>query len=893
LIDYLIPGSSYDRIESSKLELQEQGFSRVEPGKQEMKQEGMCIMKFELMYCLFSLSVIFIALTIYAEEKPLYMNSSADIEARIEDLLNRMTLEEKADMLGGTGFDSKPNDRLGIPALKMTDGPVGVRSGEATAFPVSVAMAASWDTELMEEVGSALGREAKAKDKNVLLGPCICIHRVPHGGRNFESFGEDPYLTAKIAVAYIQGLQKENVIATAKHYCLNSQEFERHSIDVKIDERTLHEIYLPAFKAAVQQGPCWAIMSAYNRINGHYASSNTYLLTDILKKRWGFKGFVMSDWGAVHSIVPTLYAGLDIEMPRGKYLKKENVLQALEQGRMKESKVDDKVRRMLRAMFSIGLFDKEPDKGALDTEEHRQLALKLAQNSMVLLKNENALLPIEKDKVKSVALIGPNAAEARTGGGGSSKVTPFYEVSPLEGLKNRLGNTLDIRYAQGVIEGPQLEIIPSRYLRPPAHAVKAFGLKEGLLGEYFNNNNLSGEPCVRQIDPEIDFYVREGGVHDSIGVDNFSIRWTGQLVPEKSGQYILAITSDDGSRLYLDGELKIDNWGPHAMELKSDTLMLEAGKTYEIRVDYCEYAGYAALKLSWLYMDPDEIMTAEEKALHEALMLAKESDFTVVCVGGDHRYETETRDRRDLNLPAGHDKLIEAVARVNPNTVVVINSGASVNMPWLDQVHTVIQVWYPGQEGGNALADILLGNVNPSGKLPTTFIHKWEDSPAYGNYPGENDEVYYKEGIFVGYRYFASSDTKPMFPFGYGLSYTTFEYDNIKINKKSVEKSEQVVISLSVKNTGPCAGAEVVQLYVSDVEASVPRPKKELKGFKKVFLEPGQKETIRFSLNESNLAFYDIKTQNWIAEQGKFEVLLGSSSEDIRLKESFDFKNKD
>jgi len=449
---------------------------------------------------LFVIIIFFVLLAnhrIWSQQSPIapYQNPQLSIEVRIDDLLQRMTLQEKAEMVSGTGFDSKPLERLGIPSLRMTDGPVGVRSGNATAFLVSVAMAATWDTELIKQVGKALGQETKAKGRNVLLGPCMNIHRVPHGGRNFESFGEEPFLAARIATAYVQGVQSEKVIATAKHFAVNNQEFDRMSVDVKIDERALHEIYLPAFKAAVQEGGAWAVMSAYNRLNGYYCSGNTYLLTDILKDRWGFKGFVMSDWGAVHSTIPDLYAGTDIEMPADRYFTAQEVMAAVNEGSIKASKLNDKIRRMLRAMFAKGYFDqKENDQGALDTPVHRQLARTVAQQGIVLLKNQNNLLPLDKKKIKSIAIIGPNADVAITGGGGSSRVDPFYSVSPLEGIKNKLGDRIKIRHARGFPNQIGLTPIAPEYLRPP----KGVEGKNGLLAEYYNDMRFSGEPVIRR-----------------------------------------------------------------------------------------------------------------------------------------------------------------------------------------------------------------------------------------------------------------------------------------------------------------------------------------------------------------------------------------------------------
>ncbi|MEJ2306804.1 MAG: glycoside hydrolase family 3 N-terminal domain-containing protein, partial [candidate division WOR-3 bacterium] len=481
---------------------------------------------------------------------PTYKDQSQPIEKRVEDVLSMMTLEEKVEMLEGEGFNSPANERLGIPPMNMTDGPVGVRWEKATAFPASVSMASTWNTDLVYQVGKAIGKETKARDRNVLLGPCICIHRVPHGGRNFESYGEDPYLASRMTVSFVKGIQSENVVATAKHYACNNQEYNRFRVDVKVDERTLHEIYLPAFKAAVTEGDCLSVMAAYNRVNGHYCCANTYLLKDILKEKWNFKGFIMSDWGAVHSVIPTLYAGLDIEMPTAGYLKKNTVLSAIQGGLIREEEIDDKVRRMLRTMFVTGIFDNKLDKGAINTPEHQKLALKIAEEGTVLLKNKNKLLPLNKEKISKIAVIGPNAKEAIIGGGGSSNVDPFYSVSILDGLKNKVGKDIEVIYERGLFKEKLIKPIESSYLRPQ----KGKSGEVGLLGQYFNNTAFEGKPVISRIDKQINFDFDSDSTDKRLNKDEFSIIWTGKLLPTSSGKYIIGTSSDDGTYLYLNGK---------------------------------------------------------------------------------------------------------------------------------------------------------------------------------------------------------------------------------------------------------------------------------------------------------------------------------------------------
>ena len=578
----------------------------------------------------------------------------------------------------------------------------------------------------------------------MLLAPTVNIHRTPQGGRNFESYGEDPYLASRMAVAYIQGVQSQGVIATVKHFAVNNQEFERNSINAQVDERVLHEIYFPAFKAAVQEAGVWSVMSAYNKVNGAWCAENPHLLTDVLKGLWNFKGFVVSDWGGTHSTVETANAGLDIEMPRGKFLTAPLLLPAISNGQVTQAAIDDKVRRMLRAMFSIGLFDREEsDGGPLDTPEQRAIARAAATEGIVLLKNVGDVLPLQPRRVRSLAVIGPNAAVARVGGGGSAAVRPSYSVSPLDAIRERAGTRFEVTYALG---------------------------------------------CA------------------------------------------------------MEGEDK-----------------------------------------------EHETPEARAALIKEAVALAAKSDVALLFVGDSSRIESEGRDRATLALPAGQDELIEAIAQANKRTVVVLNAGAPVLMGrWIDQVPALLDAWFPGEEAGHAMADVLFGDSNPSGKLPVTLLKDWKDSPAYGHYPGENGAVAYSEGLYVGYRHFDKHNVEPLFPFGHGLSYTNFTYSNLTLAPRRVAPGKPVQVSLRVHNNGAREGAEVVQIYVRDIESSVDRPAKELKAFRRVVLKPGETQSVSFTLDKSAMAFYDAAKKDWVAEPGTFEVLVGASSRDIRLKASFD-----
>lgn len=674
------------------------------------------------------------------------------MKSRIEDLLKKMTLKEKVSMfVGADNWHSRPLPRLGIPALKMTDGPHGTRvilSAQddhtglpATCFPTATALAATWNLALIEEVGAALGVETRAKGCDILLGPAINIHRTPLGGRNFEYFSEDPFLTARLAVAYINGVQSQGVGTSLKHFVANNAEFERMTISSEIDERTLHEIYLPAFKAAVQEARPWTVMCAYNRLNGIYASENFWLLTQILKKEWGFEGFVVSDWGAVHDRPASAAAGLDLEMP-GSAAFPDRLWKAVRRRVVRRETIDDKVRRILGVIEKAGAFEqpKQILPGTTDTPQMRALAFKAASEALVLLKNEGGLLPLRSDKVRSLAVIGDFADQPVIQGGGSSQVTPYYTISPLQGLQARLPDSIKLVRAPG---------------------------------------------C------------------------------------------------------------RIENGLPVLHELET------------------------------------------------ALGAAAACDVALVVAALPEKVESEGYDREDLSLPGDQNELIQRVAAANPHTVVVLLNGGPVNMPWLDQVGAVVEAWYTGQECGAAIAAVLLGEVNPSGKVPMTFPARLEDTPSFIHDPGENGQVRYGEGIFVGYRYYDKKDILPLFPFGHGLSYTTFTYRDLRFSLPEISPTETLEITLEVENTGSMPGQETVQVYIRDVEASVIRPCKELKAFQKVALQAGEKCTLHFTLTPQDLSFYSTASHTWIAEAGAFEILVGSSSRDIRLQGVFHLKFTD
>ncbi|HZS77954.1 MAG TPA: glycoside hydrolase family 3 C-terminal domain-containing protein [Ktedonobacteraceae bacterium] len=815
----------------------------------------------------------------------------------IQDLLAQMTLEEKVAMLAGTNmWYTVPVERLGIPSLKMTDGPNGARGAgsltggvKTTAFPAEISLASTWNIELVERVGQALADEARMKGAQVLLAPTVNIQRSPLGGRNFECFSEDPYLSARLAVAYITGLQREGIGASIKHYVCNDQEFERFSLSSEVRERALREIYLLPFQAAVRECQPWTIMAAYNLVNGVPASESPYLLTEILRGEWGFDGVVISDWfESVKSTAASINAGLDLEMPVPRW-RDEQLLEAVKQGEVSETTIDTSVRRLLLLLNKAGLFE-HPQSGeeqAIDLPERRALVREAAAEGIVLLKNEQQALPLEPSGLTKIAVIGPNAKVALTTGGGSAQVNAHYGVTPLEGIAAKLGDQVRVSYEIGCTNYRLLPLLDSRFVLAGTE-----GNEHGLAFEYFNNDDLSGAPIYREIQTMTDimWFNLPEGVNGAM----FSARASGRFTPDETGPYTFSLVSAGLSRLSIDGREIIDNWtqqtsgteyfGFGSSEVKA-VVPLEAGHEYLLTLDFAKAVTsmLAAVRLGVLPPVP-------ANAIERATKLAAASDVAIVCVGFGGQWQSEGFDRPDMDLPGQQNELVEQVAAANPRTIVVLNTGSPITMPWLDRVAAVLQAWYPGQECGNAIADVLFGDVVPSGKLPQTFPVRVEDNPAYLNFPGENGKVYYGEGLFVGYRYYDKKRIAPLFPFGFGLSYTTFSYSPLHLSAQEMGPHETLQVSLDVTNTGQQAGKEVVQLYVRDRQARLQRPEKELKGFAKVQLEPGESKTVTIPIGRDALAYYDDREHQWVAEAGEFDVLVGASSQDIRATATFTLK---
>jgi beta-glucosidase len=799
------------------------------------------------------------------------------VEERVNELIGLMTLEEKASFVHGeTAMSLRAIPRLGIPALQLADGPLGIRAGSpATAFPAPIALAASWDTNLAWRFGEAIGKEFRNKGRQVWLGPGMNIIRLPQCGRNFEYYSEDPYLASRMAVAAVQGAQSQRVVACAKHYAGNNQEQDRGYVSVEVDERSLREIYLPAFEAATREGGARAVMAAYNRVRGAYCTANRYLLTDILKNEWGFPGLVVSDWGAVHETVAPANAGLDLEMdgssPVGAFWGNGQLLAALQGGQVSAATVDGMVRRILRAILFTGIVDEAWDSPDIEIVEHRALARQIAADGIVLLKNNNAVLPLDKSTPHTVAVVGPRYAQAQHGGGGSSYVTPYYTVSPLTGLQNVAAPNVTFVDAPGVPPDDNWVAVDTSFLTPPA------GGGHGLRGEYFNNQNLQGTPVVTRTDPTVDFWWGSGSPATGIPADHFSVRWTGFITAPHTADWDLGMATDDGFRLYLDGTLLIADWQDHGLRLTRQTVHLEAGHAYNLTLEYYENWGDAAAFL---------VCQDNSEELDEAIELARNADAALVFVGLTSDEEGEGSDRSSIDLTYAETKLIRGVAAVNPRTAVVIVAGSQVGFDgWIDDAPAVVQAWYGGQEAGNAIAAVLFGDVNPSAKLPMTFVRRWEDHPAFGLYPSGN----YSEGLDVGYRYFDHAPVEPAFPFGHGLSYTTFAYSNLIVDTSAVPTLGVVNVRFDVENTGALPGREVAQVYVRDPVAGVARPVKELKGFAKVALSPGARQPVSIALNQRAFAYYDDSQHDWRVEPGAFEIIVAASSCDIRLQQTITY----
>jgi beta-glucosidase len=803
-----------------------------------------------------------------------WMNAAQAPEQRADELLAAMSQSEKLAMLhGGAGCGYvgcvDGNTRLGIPPLHLQDGPVGVGDGATgvTQLPAPVAGAASWDPALMQQYGQVLGAEQWGKGTNVVLAPTINIVRDPRWGRAFESFGEDPYLAGQIGAADIQGIQSQGPLAQVKHYAVYNQETNRNTIsdNAIVSDRTEREIYLPAFQTAVAQGQAASAMCSYSAVNGAFACENGALQNTILKGDLGFTGFITSDWGATHSTVASANNGLDMEMPGSAYYGAP-LAAAVAAGQVSQSTIDGHVRRILVQMFRLGLFDKAQtgSMGAVVTSAaHAAIARQAAQEGSVLLKNSGPVLPVGSS-VHSLAVIGDAAGpDAMSQGGGSAGVNPPYLVTPYQGIKNRAGGGVTVTYAQGTPSANgALPVVAGSYLTPSS------GSGNGLYAQYYNNTGLSGTPVVSRVDPNVDHNWGGGSPAPGVSGTNWSVRWTGTLHPPTTGSYQFSLTSDDGSRLFVNGQQVINNWFNQASTTRTGTVNLTAGQSVSIEVDYYQAGGASNATLGW---------SQPGQTLHDqAVAAARASDLAVVFVS---KFESEGGDLSTIDLSSDQNQLVSDVAAANPNTVAVVNSGSAVTLPWANSVRGIVESWYPGQEDGNAIAALLFGDVNFSGKLPVTFPLSLADVPAHttAQWPGQNGTVQYSEGVNVGYRWYDAQSIAPRYPFGYGLSYTTFGYGNLTVSTPDAGGS--VSVGFDVTNTGSRAGSEVAQVYVGQ-PAGTGEPPKILRGFSRVSLSPGQTQHVAVTLDARSFQYW---SGRWANATGVNRVYVGSSSRDIRL----------
>jgi len=810
------------------------------------------------------------------------------IEAKAQALLARLTLEQKIKLLGGVDFMyTQDIPAINLPRLKMSDASVGVRTwGPTTAYAGGVTLAATWDPAFARSLGESLGRDARARNVNFLLGPGVNIARSPINGRNFEYLSEDPFLNSALVVPYIQGVQSQGVVATVKHYALNNQEFNRHNASSDIDERTMREIYLPAFEAAVTKGSVDAVMNSYNLINNVHATQNPFLNLQVLKGEWGFKGILMSDWVATYDGVAAANNGLDLEMPNAAFMNAETLLPAVKDGSLKESTIDDKVLRLLRTELRYGFSDRpqfDPS-DALYSLKGRAVALQGALESVTLLKNDNHALPLDAAKIKTIAVIGPNAWPTPVGGGGSSEAHPFDTVSALAGVAEALGPNASVLYARGL--PGELDVFKATQWDGPVKL------------DTFNNKEFSGTPAASTVRTISDWKYEQWGPEGAPR----SVRYTASFKAPKAGKYLLlsAGSGSDTYRVQLDGKEVITQADEEGESPQPLWLDLTAGQTLNVVADYVPHGPGLSFGLG--IINEQDLVTAE------ARLYASKADVVVLDIGFGPGTEQEGRDRT-FDLPWGQDTLVNEIVATNPHTVVVLTGGGSMNLThWLDKVPALVDSWYPGQEGGTAIAQVLFGKHNPEGRLPISWDRAWEDDPTAKFYYGDPSKdtsiqtkwtnfgsvsdgkahamavrhIEYGEKLMVGYRYWTTTGKKPLYPFGYGLSYTTFSFGKIKA-PATAASGATVPVTFDVTNTGKLAGAVVAQLYVSDPSAKADRPERELKGFEKVNLAPGETKHVTINLDARAFSYWSDSAKKWTIDPGKFVLRVGDSSENTPL----------
>ena len=804
---------------------------------------------------------------------------------KAKNLLKELTLDEKVTLLSGfNNWYTNKIERLNIPSIKMSDGPNGVRgdgtSGKSSAcFPCPILMGSTWNEDLFYEIGEALGEEANDKDVDVLLGPTINLHRHPLGGRHFENYSEDPFLVGKLATAYVKGVQSKKVSACLKHFIANDTEFERHTSSSNVDERTLREVYLLPFEMGVKEGNSKSVMSAYNKLNNIYCSSHKELLIDILKKEWNFDGYVVSDWGAALETVENAHGGLDLEMPGPGNTWGKKLLEAVTEGLIDEEVINDKVERILNIAEFSGRFDSPENKLEKSNirKSHNKLLRKVASEGMVLLKNEK-ILPLKKSAIKKLAVIGPNAKNSQIIGGGSASLKPHYQIHPFEALQERFSDDFSISYAEGAKTNKYLPKLNERLFS---------NSEDGFLVEYFDKEINKDKLISSEVLKGNKFWVFEGFAKDIINKEerpSVIVRFSCDYSPDVSGEHDFEIFGIGLGKLKIDGKVLIDNWNEttqgeaffsFATAPKRNSIYLDKNETYKFEVEYFFEGRFPAIHFGC--MPPEK-----ENLLEEAIKTSREADAVILIVGTNSDWETEGNDRSDLALPADQDKLIESVIKENANTVVVINSGSPVSMPWINDSNAILQSWFGGQEYGNALADLIFGEINPSGKLPTTFPVQIEDTPAFDYYPGKNSQMNYEEKLLIGHRWYERKGKKPLFPFGFGLSFTKFSFSNLEVIKKD---DLNINCKFRIKNFGEMDGHEVAQCYVAFLKAEEDEPLKTLQSFKKVFIEKNKEIELEISLNKRNFSYWDVDKKDWMVKPGEYRIDIGSSSEKIELSE--------
>ncbi len=807
----------------------------------------------------------------------------------IDELLDAMTLEEQVSLLAGADFwTTVPLPRLGVPAFKVSDGPNGARGGSfqggvtTACFPVGIGLAATWNTALITRAGEALADEARLKGAGVLLAPTVNLHRSTLNGRNFECYSEDPWLAGEIGVAYIRGVQSRGVSATIKHFVGNESEFQRMTVSSDIGERALRELYLLPFEKAVKEAGVWAVMAAYNRIDGIYACDHKRLIDGVLRQQWGFDGLVMSDWMALHSTVEAIAAGLDLEMPGATLHRGALLVQAVQAGTARAADVRAAAKHVLQLAERVGSFASPaiPEERSEDSPQRRALIRRLGAEGCVLLKNDGGLLPLAPQPGRTLALIGPNAKTAQIMGGGSATVNALHRITPFDGIAAQAGGQT-LLHAVGADSHRWLPV-----------------LKLPMAVSFYASTDLSGPVLLSKVYPSSE-QLWVGAVEDGVDPMHFSARATLVFTPAEDGDYGISLMSAGLCRAFVNDELVVDNWthwqrGESYFTFGSDENLamrhLRAGEAYRI-----------TLELSTASPEPTPIhamrlgvhLPLGEAAIAQAVAVAREADVALLFVGLTAEWDNEGLDRPHMDLPHGQNELIRRVAEVNKNTVVVLQTGAPVTMPWLPQVPVLLQAWYPGQECGHAIADVLFGAADPGGRLPQSFPHRLADNPTHGDashYPGVDGHVQYAEGIFIGYRHYEQHGIAPLFAFGHGLSYTRFAHSGLRLSTSELAPGDTLAVSVDITNTGERAGQEVVQLYVADLASSIARPPQELKGFAKLSLAPGETGSARFSLDMRSLAWFDEGRAAWVAEAGEFELRVGASSQDIRQRARFSLK---